>query len=196
MAIKPIRTYNVSIDLEITERVRTAFPKELSVDVDSVLNNIPLSTIPPTLNDIGPVSINGETLHIPSRIYWQQPDQAVIDKLTGVQVLILTCLYSRSSDGFVRERFIESIVRNPEIWVIPYIIQLLGEYVIELIYFIEQNLDCLNKKQFSIFKKENPDFIRLTKERITSYRNVYRRKEIFNLKDDPAYKVMHQLDLW
>ncbi|MFZ7133324.1 MAG: hypothetical protein ACOWWR_13310 [Eubacteriales bacterium] len=196
MDIRPTKTYSTSKDLEVAERIRAAFPKVLSVEVDSVFNNIPLSSIPPTPNDIGYIAINGESLHIPSRIYWQQPDQAVIDKLTEIQFLILACLYTRSSDGFIRDRYIELIVRHPEEWAIPYIIQLLGEYVIEIIYVIEQNLKCLNKEPFSKFKKENPEFIRLTREHITSYWNVYRRREINKLKDDPGYKVMHHLDLW
>jgi hypothetical protein len=140
MEIKPHRTYNLSDNPEGAVRIRSAFPKVLSFEVDSVFNIIPLSSIPPTPADIGPISINGEILHIPSRIYWQQPDQVVINELTDVQALILACLYTRSSNGFIRERYIGLIERHPEEWVIPYIIQLLGEYVIEIIRIIEQSL--------------------------------------------------------
>jgi hypothetical protein len=196
MEIRSTRTYNVSINSEEAKRIRAAFPKELSFEVDSVFNIIPLSSIPPTPADIGPISINGEILHIPDRIYWQQPDQAVIAKLTEIRILILACLYTRSSDGFVRERYVEQIVQHPEEWVIPYIIQLLGEYVIEIIRIIERLLDCLDTEQFSKFKKENPEFIRLTRQRITSYWNAGRREETFGLKEDSGYIIMHRLGLW
>ena len=192
----------------VAKHVRAAFPKALSHEVDSVFNIVPLSSERPLFREIGPISINGEILHIPNRIYWQQPAQVEINKLTDIQVLILACLYTRNYDGFVRERYLEQIIRHSEEWVIPYIIQLLGEYVIEIIHRIEKSVDYLNKEQFSKFGEENPEYIRLTRQRIISYWNAYRRHYEYRVwkqrkiqddpafQDDPAYKVMHRLGLW
>ncbi|MDR3081774.1 MAG: hypothetical protein LBV60_12755, partial [Streptomyces sp.] len=79
------------------------------------------------------VEVQGETVAIPSRIYNEEPEAGLERSLTGTQRLILHCLYSRHSDGRVRQRRLEQLVSSSEPWVVPFVVQLAGEYVLEIL---------------------------------------------------------------
>lgn len=80
----------------------------------------------------------GESVTIPSRIYHDEPNADVVRSLSGIQQVILRCRYSRHCDGSVRRRHLEQIVRLDEAWVVPFVVQLAGEYVVETLEAIHR----------------------------------------------------------
>ncbi|MFB7480573.1 universal stress protein [Streptomyces anulatus] len=64
--------------------------------------------------------LQGETVAIPSRIYNEEPGaDSERPPLAGTQQVILHCLYSRHSDGRIRQRHLGQIVASGEPWVVP-----------------------------------------------------------------------------
>lgn len=127
------------------------------------------------------VEVQGETVAIPSRIYNEQPSADSERPLTGTQQLILHCLYSRHSDGRVRQRHLEQIVASGEPWVVPFVVQLAGEYVLEIIEAIGRGLPGLavpgsaQRRVYGEFIALNPAFFARTERRVVSYWSCYYR---------------------
>lgn len=115
----------------VTDVLVTAFPNRLAGDVQSVLAVVPDERLAP----MGPfeVEVQGETVAIPSRIYNEEPSADSERLITGTRQVILHCLYSRHSDGRIRHRHLEQILGSTEPWVVPFVVQLAGEYVVEML---------------------------------------------------------------
>lgn len=80
------------------------------------------------------VEVQGETVAIPYRIHNEEPETGGSERLlTETQQVILHCLYSRHGDGRVRQRHLEKIMASSEPWVVPFVVQLAGEYVLEIL---------------------------------------------------------------
>ena len=81
----------------------------------------------------------------------------------------------RHHDGRVRHKALPQILASNAPWTIPFVLQLCGEYVIEL---GEDVLTSLTRdlpdrpalqKAYKHFAQENPEFISLTEQRAASY---------------------------
>jgi len=111
-----------------------------------------------------------------------------------LQEQLLACLLTRHHDGLIREKHLTRIIAVNATWVPPFVVQLLGEYVIEIIRIIENNLGVLDKSLYGGFLRLNPDFWALTRSRVVSYWDCYyrsHRKETY-----PGFRVLdflHQL---
>ncbi|MFD8649867.1 hypothetical protein [Streptomyces mirabilis] len=121
-----------------------AFPTRLAGDVQSVLAVMPEASYAPMMPF--EVEVQGETVVIPSRIYNEEPDTGFERALSGTQQMILHCLYSRHHDGRVRQRHLEQITASGEPWAVPFVVQLAGEYVLEIIESIERGLPGLAER--------------------------------------------------
>ncbi|MEU6067512.1 hypothetical protein ABZ864_24265 [Streptomyces sp. NPDC047082] len=108
-----------------------AFPQQLADEVRAVLAVMPEARFAP----VSPFSVDvgDEAVAIPYRIYLDEPPVEVVRSLTAMQRAILHCLYSRYSDGLVRQRHLEQIVSLDTPWVVPFVVQLVGEYVLEIL---------------------------------------------------------------
>jgi len=78
----------------------------------------------------------------------------------------------------------------------PFIIQLLGEYVIELVERAASLIESAPKAGYVAFARENPDFLRLTTQRAASYWNAYYRGRIRKRADYPAFPALATLIAW
>ncbi|WP_326756769.1 hypothetical protein OHB56_02130 [Streptomyces sp. NBC_01635] len=98
-----------------------------------------------------------------------------------MQQAILHCLYSRHSDGLVRQRHLEQIASSDEPWVVPFVVQLAGEYVLEILESIQHGLSDLSSKRsaqrlaYGDFIARNPGFFARTERRVVSYWSCYYR---------------------
>ena len=63
---------------EDESRVRSAFLGVLPSDLASVLRALPLATHSSSADDIGPVTLHGEILRIPYRIYASEPPEHAV----------------------------------------------------------------------------------------------------------------------
>jgi hypothetical protein len=84
-------------------------------------------------------------------------------------------------DGFVHQRWLGMLLEADEPWVVPFIIQLLGEYVIEICRDIERfarselPAHSALRQHLSAFLNDNPCFAELTRQRAISYWGCYYR---------------------
>jgi len=129
--------------------------------------------------------VGGENISIPYRIYH---DPALIDTapLTAQQTILLDCLLTRHHSGFIREKHLIKIIGCDQDWVPPFVVQLVGEYVIEILSVIQKESVNLNPRLYRTFLVDNPAFFALTKQRVVSYWNCYhawrRRDDYFGFQ--------------
>lgn len=181
--------------LEQTARlsIRHSFPAVAWKDVDVALLYLeplyPDQTWSVSADSIGPIVLNGEQLSIPSRVYLREPESDRISALTSGQQLILSAIMTRSSNGYLREKFVKQLLQSDEPWIPPFVLQLLGEYVLEIIYVVHNHAAVLKRTEYRRFVIENPAFFQLLKQRIISYWNCYYRAMFPQLRDYPAFQI-------
>lgn len=181
------------------EMVLLAFPKSLKKDLFELMRRISVHTLHSTTWTF-PVQLNAELISIPVRIYWEEHRLMEPRDLTEIQKTALSCLLTRHHNGFVREKHLKLIIDSKHYWVQPFIIQLIGEYVIEIIQHIQNNFSDLNKMNLTKFINENPEFWDLTKNRIISYWDCYYRKKFngqitgFNRQEYPGFKLVDRIE--
>jgi hypothetical protein len=137
------------------------------------------------------VNIGSETVAIPDRIYH---DPALIhsEHLSQTQNELLACLLTRHHSGFVREENLNMILDSNHEWVPPFVVQLVGEYVVEIIESIRDNIDRLDPDVYRAFLTRNPAFYKTTKDRVVSYWNCYYRSQ--QKGDYAGFQVLEALD--
>jgi hypothetical protein len=95
--------------------------------------------------------------------------------------LTLHCLYSRHHDGYVRQRNADQLLKSDQPYVAPFIVRLVGEYVIEIIDMIRARLDLAHGTRtgtmYNRFVAENQAFVSRTQHQAISYWNCYYRFE-------------------
>lgn len=148
-----------------------AFPAALRVDALKVVSALPNTQ---RAADSFSVEIGKETIWIPSRIY-HDPEQIHLDCPTQTQIELLACLLTRHHSGFVREEYLSTILGRNEEWAPPFVVQLVGEYVIEIVRLIKDNLHRLDSGIYQQFLIRNPAFYRTKKSRVSSYWACYYR---------------------
>lgn len=172
----------------MSETLARAFPRRLQRSLADVLDGLPHTTYPPlgsitssNSRDWHPIGVQGDPVVIPHRIYNPVPVSDLAHQGSEAGVAI-DCLYTRHNDGFVRQAAHRRLLAGAEHpWVTPFVVQLLGEYVIEICHdiqlFAETDLPTRPgwARQFRSFAHENPDFIALTRQRAASYWACYYR---------------------
>ena len=172
------------------EKIVKAFPEFLKDDVLSLLNKVSLKS-EHQVSDTFPVVVDGEKLDIPYRIYFEEPNEK---HLTETELLILNCLFTRHNNGFIRQQRLERIFTSNEYWISPFIMQLLGEYVVETLFTIEKNLSDKWIDNLTHFIEENNSFFETTKRRVMSYWDCYYRNS-FNFREDyVGFQILEELE--
>ncbi|MFF0262507.1 hypothetical protein ACFYR2_27245 [Streptomyces microflavus] len=163
----------------VAHGLTAAFPTRLAGAARTFLAVMPKARIAPIMPF--EVEVQGETVAIPSRIYNEEPGVGSDGHLSGTQQVILHCLYSRHHDGRVRQRHLERVVASGEPWVVPFVMQLAGEHVLEIIEAIDRGLPGLadpgspQRRAYGEFIARNPAFFARTERRVVSYWSCYYR---------------------
>jgi hypothetical protein len=176
------------------ESLLNAFPRTLKKDVESVLDILPFDMNGVKLSDgqthklenliqpdIQTVNLDGELLTIPYRVYFNEPEIEKEQTLTNQQKSILNCIFLRHHNGYIRQNRLEKI-KNSEYWMTPFIFQLLGEYVIEILEVLDKQLDDTQLENYKRFTIENSRYYQQTESRMISYWNEYYRGKFPKLK--------------
>ncbi|RXJ86398.1 hypothetical protein [Arcobacter sp. CECT 8985] len=177
---------------DVKELIYKSFPKKLELDVKQVIKILPINK--PVTNCLGveisyiheigeQVELETELITINSRIYFDEPNLLKEERLTSQQKKILNCLYTRHSDGYVRQKRIENLLGLDDYFIIPFMISNAGSYLIEILNIINENINESNVKSYIEFIQENPSYWRLTKDRIVSYWNEFYRFKYNQFKD-------------
>jgi hypothetical protein len=120
------------------------------------------------------VRFENELLSVPYRIYYNPPVPERL-QLSGRQSEMLDCLFTRHHDGFIRQKHLARIIGLRDGWIPCFVVPLVGEYVVEILRLIQENLTCLETDIYADFVHANPEFLELTEQRVISYWNCYYR---------------------
>jgi hypothetical protein len=192
--------------LRVTETLVRAFPSRLHSAASEAFESLPASAYEP-VGDIATsykracprLRLASEQPSIPYRIYNPTPEQSLLQQLDDERSLVLSCVYSRHHDGFVRQEFVSRILASDDACIIPFIVQLLGEYVVEICADVERFvLERLptrpNLSQgFATFLADNPCYAALTEQRATSYWSCYHRRQFPSRQTYPGLVALDAL---
>ena len=117
------------------------------------------------------VIVEDQLIKIPCRIYCEETDYKTIHELTDLQRLILFCYFTRHHNGFVREKYLKKVIAFDEEWIIPYVIQLLSEYIREIHAELLSKKNVITSNNYIKFINHNKEFYLKTKQRVFSYWN-------------------------
>lgn len=186
-----------SMASDLASAVASAFPEVLRRDALAVADLVPDARLEPA----GPFTIllEGEPVVIPYRVYHDEPTPGAWQTLTSVQQTMLSCWYTRHHDGFVRQRHLRQIIGAPLPWVAPFVVAPVGEYVLEIIELVRQELVELDEPGtaqhvvYGRFVAENPAFLTLTAQRVASYWDCYFRNRHASFAHHPGATVIASL---
>ena len=152
-----------------------------------------IARLPPSEHHTSAISflVNRATLLIPYRVY-HYPRLVDRSNLSALQSTLINCVLTRHHDGFVRGQHIKSIVKLNYEWIASFVVQLVGEYVIEIIEAIRSDLDSLDEQVYRAFLTSNPLFYALTRQRVMSYWDCYYRH--IRRDDYAAFEVLNRFD--
>lgn len=168
-------------------------PSNLQTVANHVASELAVGETHPSMGECI-LQLGGEVFSFPIRVYYRTDRiAAVTHGLHGEARELALCLASRHHDGHVRE----AAIRNPYLLesslAIPFSVQLLGEYVVEIGNAIEEQMAVLGLQPFVDFAKENPAFVETTRRRAISYWDCYYRRDYVNLKDFPCYRAIQSI---
>ena len=103
---------------------------------------------------------------------------------------IYSCIYTRSCDGYVRQRHMRKIMENdfPQ-WCMPYILKLSSEYVVEIVDDIYKYMKVRDNTSFQLFCKNNPHIFRNSYSRMVSYWNEFYRCRCYKFHNYVGYRL-------
>lgn len=131
--------------------------------------------------------VGGAAVTIPQRLDNPPPHDGFG---TGRPGVIAACLYTRHHDGYVRHDALRAVLPSAEPWVAPFVVQLLGEYVLEIVLDIAE---FVHTGVYAKFVSANPAFIELTTQRATSYWAEYHRGRYPSRDAYPALAALRAL---
>lgn len=189
---------DLNADPDVVVALEAAFPRHLRAEVQSALRVLPPAKHKPA----SPfhVLVAGEPVAIPYRIYPDEPSPDAQAALSPTQRAIVDCLYTRHHDGRVRQNHLERVVGLTEPWVAPFVVQLVGEYVDEILLVIQRGLapslavpDNCAGRVYGRFAAENPAFLALMSQRVASYWSCHYRQRYPALTDYPGHVLIAAL---
>jgi hypothetical protein len=175
-------------------QLASAFPASLRTAALTATAIMPAAGLRPASPFSVPVA--GESVAIPYRLYHDEPAVDAEAALSPVARTALHCLYTRHHDGRVRQRHLERVVASTEPWVVPFVVQLVGEYVVEILVAIQRGLAELDRPgsaqhtAYGRFLADNPDFLARTGQRVTSYWDCYYRSSYPDPRSYPGQTLL------
>ncbi len=182
---------NTVIHLTINN-IRSSFPRALRSEVEKVIEILPIydSDIPVSIRSN--IFWKNESLTNIYRIYFDEPMPDAEAALSSTQRTILHCIYLRHCNGLLRQKRLEQVIEQSDLFIIPFTFQLAGEYVIEIFETLEKHVRN-NVDLYIEFTSENPVFWKQTQARMISYWNEYYRGQFPRRKDYPGQRIVEIL---
>lgn len=151
---------------------------------------------PSTATHVGsPVVVRGETLEVPYRIH-HHGDDRLFSRLNEVQAAIYACVLTRHHDGHVRQRHLKPLVASPDPWIAPFVVQLCGEYVVEILAVVEASLPSMDRHIYGAFLRANPIFLKRAHDRMVSYWDCYYRWQYKRKSDYVGFRIFERFREW
>ena len=164
-----------------------AFPNDLRENLNEVIDILPENTFSNypsvTSDDMIAYTLDGLAVEIPDRMYLLDVADTEFEMLSQTQKQILCCIYTRSCNGYIREKYLRKLLDMPfEQWVVPFIVKLCDEYVLEILEVIYDKLKERDNTDIQEFCLQNKVAISKSYSRMISYWNEYYRGHEFNFK--------------
>jgi hypothetical protein len=137
------------------------------------------------------LELDGETLAIPYRLYYDL--DLLRRELASSRAdarRILLCLGTRHDDGHVRQECLRQLLNDASHWLTPYLLQLAGEYVIEIAADVAAAIGARNPAALRAFAVENRAYLAALESRATSYWNCYHRQAYPERSRYPGTRVV------
>lgn len=178
---------------------KKSFPSFLENEIDEIfkLANVKSLSIYP-INFTFKVIVGDEILKIPCRhnlgnfnykiLFWKRFSPNM------VQSEIINCFYTRHCNGYIREEYLKKIILLPHEWVVPYVLKLLGEYVVEILDVIHKNMQMIDMLVYKDFISKNQDFYNITRQRVISYWDCYYRWLYKYKHDYVGFKILNFIE--
>ena len=128
----------------------------------------------------------GKAYQFPYRIYTSTTKNNIETMKHFEELSLMT----RHHDGYIREIAIAKLMNLFPLQSVPYFIQLLGEYVMEIHLTIIACITSHQKSWIKEFFAKNALYERKIRSRIISYWNCYYRFDYIKLKDYPAFQFL------
>jgi hypothetical protein len=99
----------------------------------------------------------------------------------------------------VRQRHLEKVIGSTDLWVVPFVVRLVGEYVVEIVAVICDGLRDLTAVGtrghlvYGQFIMDNPAFFARTQRRVVSYWSCYYRDSYPRFADYPGRALLDLL---
>jgi hypothetical protein len=145
------------------------------------------------------VQAEGQRVLLPARLHFVSSDLHLIE---GSQAWLLArALQTRSNDGFERQRAARDVMANLRPCTTPFIMALMGEYIVEILDDIAVALRPENARMLTTFIDENRPYWNKTKRRIASYWNEYYRsgrgdtRRAFRRDEYIGFKLIERLEM-
>lgn len=190
---------------QLRSQLRRAFPSvarsaaRQAIDLVPPADYSPLGLIHESNNAKWPAAtFHGDDLEIPGRIFNTFP-AGVFERLTPPSRAAAGCIYTRHHDGRTRQRALGLALSVDVDWCAPFVVQLLGEYVVEICIYVEELLTDRAMTYPNVvrglqhFAESNPDFMALTRARATSYWSEYYRTDFPHINTYPAIRALDQI---
>lgn len=133
---------------------------------------------------------SGENVQIPYRISVSERTDGMEQKLTPRQQIVYHCIFSRSYDGYVREKHIKALLDRPlPEWALPYIIKICDEYVVEILQLVYEQLRNADLSPYRALCARNFEMVRLGHCRMISYWAEYYRSVWYRYCDYVGKKL-------
>lgn len=161
------------------------FPNEFKEDVSIVLDAIPNMPIGHAVNwetsDGSAYTLqDGQNISFPYRIYVEEIDTDISASFSSIQMLIYHAIYTRSCNGYIREKHVRAILEKPfPIWVVPYIVKLADEYVVEILVQLYEHLSKVDTTAIKAFCRINISAFLYGHARMVSYWDAYYRDRYY-----------------
>lgn len=176
------------------EAARRAFPFGMAS-----LANEAASELSPFVDDTyrrrsEAIDVTGQRIAIPGRLHFVGLS-AGSDRLGNLNPAS-RCLITRATDGHLRQQAVQSVIGHQSPWVAPFVLMLLGEYVIEIVEDIRDALPVLDQSVYANLIRENRQTVQRLRARATSYWNAYHRQRYPQKRDYPGLHALHEMETW
>ena len=173
------------------------FPCELQDKVHKVLGKMSLRTYNNISRGVSDecikeeyILLDGSSISFSYRVYFIDDEKIYNELEDKEEQFIYSCIYTRSCDGYVRQRHMRKIMENdfPQ-WCMPYILKLSSEYVVEIVDDIYKYMKVRDNTSCQLFCKNNPHIFRNSYSRMVSYRNEFYRCGCYKFHNYVGYRL-------
>jgi hypothetical protein len=168
-----------------------AFPSELAESVQSVVPLLVDGQLRPPSEGFR-AEVREEFLEIPYRVYYR-PERVRDLVKSAREGVIVACLGARHYEGYLREECLARVLSVEAAWVVRFVVQLVGEYVLPILQVIERAMPTLRGTLYVEYVSKNRFLFETIGRRAVSYWDAYHRGQYPKLSDYPGFRIHSEL---